>query len=151
MITTSAFLALALQCSASLSPASFSTPRNEPHTSLHSVSDVAERVLRADRHHLVYCNKLADSESKAVTARRNSQPRAIQVSEADLNTILPSAPPPAYAPVQPATSAPAPTYERWDVLRQYPRYLPPAPPATPPAPASKPQDTQKQPRETHDA
>lgn len=151
MFTTSAFLALALQCSASLSPATFSSSRNEPLTSLHSVSDVAENVLRVDRQHSVHCNKLADSENKAVTARSNSQSRAIQVSEADLNTILPSAPPSVYVPVQPASSAPAPTYERWDVLRQYPRYLPPAQPATSPAPASKPQDTQKQPKENHDA
>ena len=34
------------------------------------------------------------------------------------------------APVQPALQ-PLPTYESWDVLRQYPRFMPPAPDAKP--------------------
>lgn len=54
MISTSAFLALALQCSASLYPASFSSPRYEPLTSLHSVYDAAERVLPVDSQHSVH-------------------------------------------------------------------------------------------------
>lgn len=151
MITTSAFLALALQCSTSLHSASFSIPRNESSTFLNSVYDVAERVLPIGRQRSIHCNSLANAQTKVGTVDSQILPRAIQVSEADLNTILPSAPPTVYAPAQPVTSAPAPTYERWDVLRQYPRYLPPAPPATPPAPVSKTQDTQKQPKENHDA
>ncbi|MCK9704679.1 lytic transglycosylase, partial [Pseudomonas syringae pv. syringae] len=37
---------------------------------------------------------------------------------------------------QAPASAVEPTYESWDVLRQYPRYLPPAPPSVSAPPAS---------------
>ncbi|RML56699.1 VirB1, partial [Pseudomonas syringae pv. pisi] len=43
-----------------------------------------------------------------------------------------------------------PTYESWDVLRQYPRYLPPATPAvsaTPAVPASPPEQPSNHPKE----
>jgi type IV secretion system protein VirB1 len=53
------------------------------------------------------------------------------------------------APVIPANAMP-PTYQSWDVLRQYPRYEPaPASPAPPPAPAT-PQEKPTSPKETTD-
>lgn len=75
----------------------------------------------------------------------------LNLSEADLNTIVPgltgspsgvaSYPPPPVQVIQPS-------YESWDVLRQYPRYSPPSQPS---APAAKPQDTQKNAKENKDA
>jgi type IV secretion system protein VirB1 len=56
------------------------------------------------------------------------------------------------APVAPAIPANAvpPTYQSWDVLRQYPRYEPaPASPAPPPAPAT-PQENPTPPKEITD-
>ena len=40
-----------------------------------------------------------------------------------------------------------PTYESWDVLRQYPRYLPPAPPAASAPPALSPEEPSTLPKE----
>jgi len=75
----------------------------------------------------------------------------LNLSEADLNTIVPgltgspsgvaSYPPPPVQVIQPS-------YESWDVLRQYPRY---SPPAQPTVPAIKPQDMQKTVKENKDA
>ncbi|RMT81132.1 putative VirB1 [Pseudomonas savastanoi pv. nerii] len=54
---------------------------------------------------------------------------------------------------QAPASAVEPTYESWDVLRQYPRYLPPAPPpvsapsAAPAVPASPPEQPSNLPEE----
>lgn len=53
------------------------------------------------------------------------------------------------APAIPANAVP-PTYQSWDVLRQYPHYEPaPASPAPPPAPAT-PQEKPTPPKETND-
>jgi type IV secretion system protein VirB1 len=59
-----------------------------------------------------------------------------------------AAPSPPIAPAIPANAVP-PTYQSWDVLRQYPRYEPaPASPAPPPAPATPPENPT--PKETTD-
>jgi type IV secretion system protein VirB1 len=69
----------------------------------------------------------ADGSTVAVPALQPGAPRAAPV-----------------APAIPANAAP-PTYQSWDVLRQYPRYEPapalPAPPATPQENPTPPKDT----------
>ena len=85
---------------------------------------------------------LANAEGSAVTV-----PALTQGTE----RTSPSPPPPT-AP--PSPNMAQPTYESWDVLRQYPRYAPPAisaPPALPPAPATPPQENPTNVKETTDA
>jgi type IV secretion system protein VirB1 len=74
----------------------------------------------------------ADGSTVTVPALQPSSPRAAPV-----------------APAIPANAVP-PTYQSWDVLRQYPRYEPaPASPALPPAPAT-PQENPTPSKETTD-
>jgi type IV secretion system protein VirB1 len=59
-----------------------------------------------------------------------------------------SAPP---VPVQPGPPPPQPTYESWDVLRQYPRYTPPAPSVLPASSPQQQPETQEPSKENADA
>jgi type IV secretion system protein VirB1 len=78
----------------------------------------------------------ADGSTVTVPALQSGAPRA-----------APAAP---VAPAIPANAVP-PTYQSWDVLRQYPRYEPaPASPAPPPAPAATPQENPTPPKEITD-
>lgn len=82
---------------------------------------------------------LANADDTAVTV-----PALIQGAERASPGQPPStAPPPA--------SLPQPTYESWDVLRQYPRYAPPAPSAPPPGPAIPPKAIPTNEKELPDA
>jgi type IV secretion system protein VirB1 len=69
---------------------------------------------------------LANAESTTVTV-----PALIQGTER-----APPSQPPSTAP--PPANTLQPSYESWDVLRQYPRYAPPVPPAAPQIPATPP-------------
>lgn len=76
------------------------------------------------------------------------------LAEADLNAILPGGPVGAavsQSAAAPSAAPPQPTFEKWDVLHQYPRYLPATPPAEPRTPAAKPQETSKPPKDHQDA
>lgn len=77
----------------------------------------------------------------------------LAAANSDLDEIIPGftgdgSAQPARLPQQPS---PPPSYESWDVLRQYPRAAPLAPPAQPSTAAPKPQDTSKTVKESKDA
>lgn len=78
------------------------------------------------------------------------RPYPVRIAEADLNAIIPGT----TGSSNPVISNPEPTqpvhpsYQSWDVLRQYPRYNPPAQPS---APATKQQEAPKDAKENKHA
>lgn len=74
----------------------------------------------------------------------------VRLAEADLSAIVPGLTGSTNATAAPQESVHAvqPSYQRWDVLRQYPRYTPTTQPSVP---AAKPQETPKDAKDHHDA
>lgn len=101
------------------------------------------------------CSPLVQARSSYVaSALQTEMVGGLQLAEADLNAILPSASVGAAASQSAAAPSAAPlqpTFEKWDVLHQYPRYLPASPPAESHTPAAKPQETPKPPKDHQDA
>jgi type IV secretion system protein VirB1 len=86
------------------------------------------------------------SHVQRVLANADSSTVTVPALQPSTQRSAPSAP---VAPAIPANAVP-PTYQSWDVLRQYPRYEPaPTSPAPPPAPAT-PQENPTSPKETTD-
>lgn len=155
MLTPSAALALVLQCAQPLQ-----SPPLHPVVNTHSpfqldasgihgvvspcpVLPARSAVSAADR--AEHGNRAFNQDLALSTAS------PLQLAEADLDQIIP----PGTAQSFPASSfgaaqqapPPQPTYESWDVLRQYPRAAPLAQP-TPPAP--KPSETPNTSKESND-
>jgi hypothetical protein len=144
MLTTSAMLVLVLQCSCTLHPTSLSHSKTSQPNDL-----ITGSVLPLGRQSADDLLRITNASGVAARSRDQLHSNTFLLAEADLNTILPNSPPgesslqghPASIPLQP-------TYEKWDVLRQYPRYLPPVQPAVP---AVKPQQTPQSHKEIQDA
>lgn len=155
MLISSAALALVLQCAQPLQPSPL-----HPSLDIHSSFQLDASGIHGDvspcpvlpARSAVFAADRAKHGNRAFhqdLAQSNALP--LQLAEADLDQIIPGmaqgfpaspAPsPPQWAP------PPQPTYESWDVLRQYPRA---APLAQPTAPASKPSETPNTPKESND-
>lgn len=154
MQVPSAFLALVLQCSPSLHPA----PLNPIVTSQVFIQPNASRaygsVLPCPEQKLGATVTMAAQGMKGDFAKDFEPITAtpLLVAEAELNDILPNQP-----GSQKGTSggtqlnvpvAAQPTFESWDVLRQYPRTAPLAEPRTS---AAKPTETPNTSKDSKDA
>lgn len=148
MLTTSAALALVLH----LPP--YPLPR-QPKPHAYTLPTSASAYVRGD---LSPWPVLSQSSAPVVaavetgkTSRQQSQ--AQNPPEPNLDQILPGD---AFAPARssagppgvPAPQAPQPTYESWDVLRQYPHAAPLSPPT--PAPVVPERSTKSPSMEKHD-
>ncbi len=151
MLSTSACLALVLHCASSLHPVPLN-PVAEPQILANPdaygvVGRVLPRVLQMDRAGLTI--KARGEEGSAQDQTRSIR---LYLAEADLNTIVPGLGGNASGVVPGSSQAAAPpvqpTYESWDVLRQYPRYTLPSQPSIP---APKSQETPKNVKDHNDA
>jgi type IV secretion system protein VirB1 len=88
--------------------------------------------------------------SNAIGPRKTTQ---LAAANSDLDEIIPgfTGDGSAQSARLPQQTSPPPSYESWDVLRQYPRAAPLAPPAQSSVAAPKPQDTSKTVKESKDA
>lgn len=149
MQVPSVLLALVLQCSPSLNPASLdslgtSQVLNTPDASFDhgSVSPCPEEKQGVTV-------TTAAQGMKDVFARdvAPTTARPLLLAEADLNDILPNQPgslnvPPSATQLN-APAAAQPTFESWDVLRQYPRTAPLSEPRTSAPKPTEPATTSK--------
>lgn len=136
MQVPSAFLALVLQCSPSLHPAPLHPIVTSQVFIQFSASSANGSVLPCPELKLGVTVTKAAQDKKGVFAKDFDPITAtsLLVAEADLNNILPSQPgslegaPGATQPAVPVAAQP--TFESWDVLRQYPRSAPLSEPRT---------------------
>lgn len=154
MISTSAFLALVLQCSPLLQPVPLD-PIAAPQALYHPNVPRLYGVLLPCSEQKVGTTATTAAFGKKDAFAQDLYPitkTPLLVAEADLNDILPGqfgslkvSPSAAQLNVPVATQ---PTFESWDVLRQYPRMAPLAEPHTP---AAKPTEPPKLSKDSKDA
>ncbi|MGP5367254.1 hypothetical protein ACTXN4_07245 [Pseudomonas helleri] len=153
MLTSSAYLALVLHCASSLHPASI-----HPITDAHSLIQPDASGMYGDASpcplHSAMAAVLSVTQGKQSAIGMDQVLRyakTIHLAEADLGEIVPGLMQDPKASAlgvgQPNHPAP-PTYESWDVLRQYPRAAPLAEPRTP---AAKQPDDFKPSKDSKDA